>query len=240
MPVHTVLLVEGRKSPQKSLLRLINDKPEYQVVTASTRRDALARVQEIRPAVIVLDSPSLSFSARRFCAALKENGLETPVLLLLPASDKIDRTVGAQAYMRYPVSARKLTNRILRLLPTQDQDVLQIGEVVLNIKQRCVIRGDRETHLTPRQATLLELFMRHPGEILTRAYLMKQVWNTDYIGDTRTLDVHIHWLRKAIEDDHKSPVYLRTVRRVGYRFEAPEAPACKREQPSSRPEEANP
>jgi len=63
--------------------------------------------------------------------------------------------------------------------------------------------------------------MRHPGETLTRPFLMKQVWDTDYIGDTRTLDVHIHWVRHAIEEDPKSPVYLRTVRRVGYRFESP-------------------
>lgn len=239
MSGHTVLLVEGRKSPQKSLLRLINEQQEYQVVTASTRRDALARVQEVHPAVIVLDSPSLGFSPRRFCASLKESGLEIPVLLLLPAGDKIDRTVGAQAYMRYPFSAKKLTNRILRLLPTLDLDVLRVGEIVLNIKQRCVTRGDRETHLTPRQACLLELFMRHQGEILTRAYLMKQVWNTDYTGDTRTLDVHIHWLRKAIEDNHKSPVYLRTIRRVGYRFEAPETPAKKREQALPQPDEVD-
>jgi DNA-binding response OmpR family regulator len=75
--------------------------------------------------------------------------------------------------------------------------------------------------LTPKQAVLLEVFLRHPGEILTRAFLMKQVWDTEYMGDTRTLDVHIHWVRKAIEVDYKSPVYLRTVRRIGYRFEVP-------------------
>jgi DNA-binding response OmpR family regulator len=64
--------------------------------------------------------------------------------------------------------------------------------------------------------------MRHPSEILTRIFLMRQVWDTDYMGDTRTLDVHIHWVRKAIEENPGSPVYLRTVRRVGYRFQAPE------------------
>jgi DNA-binding response OmpR family regulator len=63
--------------------------------------------------------------------------------------------------------------------------------------------------------------MRHPGEVLTRAFLMKQVWETDYLGDTRTLDVHVHWLRKAVEEDPRLPTHLRTVRRVGYRFGAP-------------------
>jgi DNA-binding response OmpR family regulator len=93
---------------------------------------------------------------------------------------------------------------------------------MLNLKQRCVVQGNHESHLTPKQARLLEVFMRHPGEVLTRAFLMKQVWDTDYLGDTRTLDVHIHWVRKAIEKDPRSPTYLRTIRQVGYRLEVPE------------------
>ena len=95
-------------------------------------------------------------------------------------------------------------------------------DIVLNLKQRCAVCGKRESNLTPKQAALLEIFMRHPGEVLTRGFLMKQVWNTDYVGDTRTLEVHIHWLRKAIEEDAGSPSLLRTVRRVGYRFSVPE------------------
>jgi DNA-binding response OmpR family regulator len=78
-----------------------------------------------------------------------------------------------------------------------------------------------ERHLTPKQAHLLELFMRHPGEVLTREFLMKQVWDTDFTEDTRTLDVHIHWVREAIEEDSGSPKYLHTIRGVGYRFTLP-------------------
>lgn len=219
-PAHTVLLVEGRKPAAEYLAPVLNGQG-YNVVTARTRRDALAKVQEAHPAVIVLDSPSLRFSSRRFCNALQDADLETPVLMLLSKEEKIDRSVGARAYLRYPCSARKLINRIVRLLPAPDDEVLRVGDVVLNAKQRYVVRGKRESHLTPRQAQLLEIFMRHPGEILTRAFLMKQVWDTDYLDDTRTLDVHVHWVRKAIEDDPQSPVYLRTIRRVGYRFEIP-------------------
>jgi DNA-binding response OmpR family regulator len=142
--------------------------------------------------------------------------------MLLPKGEKIDRSLGARAYLRYPISAKKLINRISRLLPAPEDDVLQVGDVVLNVTQRCVLQGNRESHLTPRQARLLEVLMRHPGEILTRAFLMKQVWDTDYLGDTRTLDVHVHWVRKAIEEDPSSPFHLRTVRQVGYRFEARE------------------
>jgi DNA-binding response OmpR family regulator len=178
-------------------------------------------IEKTHPTVIVLDSLSLRFSSRRFCETLRETNLEIPVLLLLPEGTKIDRSMGARAHLRYPFSAKKLINRVLRLLPAPNDDLLQMGDITFNTKQRCVIRGDQESHLTPRQATLLEIFFQHQGEILTRSFLMKQVWDTDYMGDTRTLDVHIHWVRKAIEDDHKSPVYLRTIRRIGYRFEIP-------------------
>ncbi|MDY7078978.1 MAG: response regulator transcription factor [Chloroflexota bacterium] len=219
---NTILLVEDRKPTIDRLAPVLNGQGGYNVIAAHTRRDALVRVQEAHPAVIVLDSTSLRFSCRRFCDTLRDANIEVPVLMLLSEGEKIDRSVGARAHLRYPFSIKKLVNRIARLIPAPDDDLLQVGDVALNIKQRCVVRGDRESHLTPKQACLLEIFLRHPGEILTRSYLMKQVWDTDYMGDTRTLDVHIHWVRKAIEEDHKSPVYLRTIRRVGYRFEVSE------------------
>jgi DNA-binding response OmpR family regulator len=214
---YTILIVEGRKPAAEHLAPILNDQG-YHTVTARTRKEALAKVQRAHPAVVVLDSPSLRFSCQRFCDALHDSAIKIPVLMLLSENEKIDRSVGAAAYMRYPVSAKKLTNRISKLLSA----VLQIGDVIFNVEQRCVIYGKHKRHLTPKQARLLEIFMRHPGEILTRVFLMKQVWDTDYMGDTRTLDVHVHWVRTAIEEDPRSPVYLRTVRRVGYRFESPE------------------
>ena len=221
VPVYPILVVEGRKRLAERLAPILNDEG-YNIVTARTRKGALAKVREVHPAVIVLDFPSLRFSSRRFCQALRDSALKIPVLMLLPEGEEIDHSVGARTYLCYPFSAKKLINRINRLLPAPDDEVLRVGDVSLNIKQRCVVRGGRESPLTPKQAQLLEIFLCHPGEVLTRAFLMKQVWDTDYLGDTRTLDVHVHWVRKAIEEDPRSPVYLRTVRRVGYRFEVPE------------------
>jgi DNA-binding response OmpR family regulator len=212
--------VEGRKPTADHLAPVLNDQG-YHVVTACTRRETLALVEQVQPAVIVLDDPSLRFSSRRLCQTLRDEGIEIPVLMLLPAGAKIDRSDGARAHLRYSFSGKKLANRIARLLPVPGDEVLQVGDVVLNLKSRCVVCGKRESNLTPRQARLLEIFMRHPGEILTRGFLMKQIWDTDYLGDTRTLEVHIHWVRKAIEENPRSPVHLRTVRRVGYRFEVP-------------------
>ncbi len=188
-------------------------------MTACTRREAWAKLRRgTKPAVIVLDSRSLRFSCPRFCEALRKEGIDLPVLMLLPEGQKADRSLGARAYLSYPFSSRRLVNKIDRLLPSPDDEVVQLGDIALNTKKRSVVRGRRETHLTPRQARLLEVFMQHPGDVLTRAYLMKHVWETDYVDDTRTLDVHVHWVRKAIEDDPRAPKFLRTVRGVGYRL----------------------
>ncbi len=215
---HTVLLVEGRKPTGDRLAPVLSD--EYNLATARTRREALAKIDEIDPAVIVLDAPSLRFSRRRFCDTLDSDGVDTPVLLLYDGS-KAPKGTGARAYLRHPFSSQKLINRISWLLPAPDGEVLTRGELAFNVKRRSVTNGERESHLTPKQAQLLELFMRHPDEVLTRKLIMKQVWETDFVDDTRTLDVHIHWVREAIEQDTGSPKYLHTVRGVGYCFSVP-------------------
>lgn len=219
-PTHTVLLVEGRKSAAERLASVLQEK--YQIVTARTRREALAKIEVVEPAVIVLDSPSVRFSDRRFCDTLRDADLDIPILLLCAENKVTDRSIGARAYLQYPFSSQKLTNRISWLLPVPDGEVLRRGDLVFDVKRRSVTKDDQENHLTPKQAHLLELFMRHPGEVLTREFLMKQVWGTDYTGDTSTLNVHIHWVRDAIEENTRSPVYLHTVRGVGYRFEVPD------------------
>lgn len=98
---------------------------------------------------------------------------------------------------------------------------LQAGHLVLDVDVRCVIKDGMAEHLTFKECALMEMFMSNEGEVLTRKRLMKEVWDTDYLGDTRTLDVHIRWLREKIEDDPSDPILLRTVRGVGYRFEMP-------------------
>lgn len=98
---------------------------------------------------------------------------------------------------------------------------LRAGDLTLDLDLRCVIKDGVDEHLTFKECALLKIFMNNGGQVITRKRLMKEIWDTDYLGDTRTLDVHIRWLREKIEDDPSKPVLLRTVRGVGYRFEAP-------------------
>lgn len=98
---------------------------------------------------------------------------------------------------------------------------LRAGDLTLDLEQRTVSKQGVSSHLTFKEVALLEILMRNNGEVLTRKRLMKEVWDTDYLGDTRTLDVHIRWLRVKVEDKPSQPEMIRTVRGVGYRFEAP-------------------
>lgn len=99
---------------------------------------------------------------------------------------------------------------------------LQAGGISLDLENRSLTKGKVTVRLTPKECALLQTFMNNGGAVLTRKFLMKKVWDTDWTEDTRTLDVHVRWLREKIEDNPSKPVYLRTLRGVGYRFEVPE------------------
>lgn len=96
---------------------------------------------------------------------------------------------------------------------------LRAGDLTLDLDERCVVKDGNPIHLTFKECALLETLIRNGGEVLTRKQLMKEVWDTDYLGDTRTLDVHIRWLRTKVEQNPSEPILIRTVRGVGYRFE---------------------
>jgi DNA-binding response OmpR family regulator len=202
----------------------------YGVTKAHTRREAFLLLEQTLPDLVIVDGRHLRFDPYRFSRSLRADGYQVPVLLIVPTDWEVERGSGVNVHLREPFTARKLLNRIGRLLPTIGENVLRVGDLVLDVQQRTVSRGMVNHRLTPKQARLLEVFMRHPGQVLTRRFLMEQVWETDFVGDTRTLEVHIHWLRKAIEDDPSHPVFLTTVRRVGYRFTVPsEATTGKKE-----------
>lgn len=216
-----ILLVEGRRTGTRSWEPVLSDKG-YKITRTYIRRETQKGLKNSTPDLIILDNRFLRFDPHRFCRDLREVGDDTRVLMILDKDDKKESDAGVNVYLREPFTARKLLNRVARLLPSQNDETLEVGDLVLNLQRRTVTRGRTNHRLTPKQASLLEVFMRHPGEVLSRAFLMKEVWNTDFVGDTRTLDVHIHWLRRAIEQDPSNPEHITTIRCVGYRFDIPE------------------
>ncbi|MBT6061692.1 MAG: winged helix-turn-helix transcriptional regulator, partial [Anaerolineae bacterium] len=152
------------------------------------------------------------------CKKLQEQDEELPIILIIDP-DKNVSDDGSVLVLRHPFTILKLTNRIKPLLPSDGNNIIQEGAIRLDLDRKRVRCLGQNTRLTPRLIMLLQTLMEHPGEVVEREELFKKVWETDYTGDTRTLDVHISWLRKAIEPNPTKPKFLRTIRGVGYRLD---------------------
>jgi len=156
----------------------------------------------------------------RICRALRENRRSLPIILIYDEGKELSvDDVAANEVLALPFTVRKLNNRIKSLLPLQSKNCLKAGTIQLDLEQHQVRCQGRKTHLTPRLTHLLAVLMREPGTVVNRDDLFREVWETDFIEDTRTLDVHISWLRKALEKDPRKPKFLKTLRGVGYRLD---------------------
>jgi DNA-binding response OmpR family regulator len=125
--------------------------------------------------------------------------------------------------MTPPFTSRKLLYRVKKLAKTLTSREIQAGPLILDPDTRILRKGETSTQLRPKEAALLIYFMENQSRVLSREEIVRHVWQTSYVGDTRTLSVHVRWLRMKIEDEPSSPQFLRTVRGVGYHFEVPEA-----------------
>lgn len=196
-------------------------KKRYEVTSIPSGKEALALVKESDYAVVVLDAISMRTPGDRIARQLSE-GLGTIPLIHLHPGPKDSTDTPAEVVLFMPFTARKITNVIERLLHRVSDDlVVSCGPFSINLLRRVLVANGQETALTPKLALLVETFLRNPGETLDRKLLMERVWDTSYLGDTRTLDVHIRWIRRVIEEDPGNPRYLITVRGVGYRLDVP-------------------
>lgn len=192
----------------------------YTVAPVTTGQKALKQVDAFRPAVIVLNAISLGSNGLRICTRLKEHDSQMPVIHLLPEEDEsAAKESPAEITLLMPFTSRKLINRIKRYLPGERQTVIKVGPIKYSPGIRVVEAHGKEKRLTPKTAALLQVFLENPARVLDREFLMREVWQTDYVGDTRTLDVHVRWVREAVEPEPASPCHIITVRRVGYRFD---------------------
>jgi DNA-binding response OmpR family regulator len=212
----TVLLIERRRAQHTSCANAL--KKRYTVISVPSGSQALQQAPSNAPSVVVLDAVSLQSPGTRIGRYLKSGLPGVPLIHLLSKAGESP----ADLVMVAPFTTRKLINNIERLLgETPDGNTIICGPFIMRPDERTLVANGQETDLTPKLAVLVEFFMRNPGITLDRKSLMERVWQTDYLGDTRTLDVHIRWFRRAIEVDPGHPVYLKTVRGVGYRLELP-------------------
>lgn len=214
-----VLVIGNIGAKPDSLIAALEKR--YAVRIAPSGRQGLATARAEHQHVVILHAISLRTPGDRLCQTLRDHLMTTPIVHLHPGP-KPPPESPADVVLVPPFTWRKLVNNIERLLAASDDKIIRCGPFSMNVDRRLLIADGQETPLTPKQASLLEIFLRHPGETLDRKTLMEKVWDTDYMGDTRTLDVHIRWIRQALESDPRSPRYLKTVRGVGYRLDIAE------------------
>lgn len=213
----TVLIIEGRHADFPSFTMPLQKKG-LDVRVAKTGNQALELLKDIEPDVLVLNAASMRSSGVRICKSIREEDEDLPIILILDPEKDVSEDL-ATVILKHPFTIQKLTNRIKPLLPGEGENLLQVGAIRLDLDRNRVRCLGQNTRLTPRLVILLQALMKRPGEVIEREELFKQVWDTEYTGDTRTLDVHISWLRRAIEPDPTKPKLLRTIRGVGYRLD---------------------
>ena len=191
----------------------------YTVLQVNSGGDGLVSLNGFRPDVIVINAASLRTHGLRICSWYHNRLPSVPIILIVAEDEPIADAEWVDVIMHLPFTVQKLVNRLRFFQQTFNQDFLVRGPLQLNPKTRMVTYYDKSTYLTPRLSLLLKVFMENPSQALGREELFKRVWDTDYTGDTRTLDVHISWLRKALEEDNTNPQLIKTVRGVGYKLD---------------------
>lgn len=225
MTTQTILLVEDDENFREVLAYSLR-REGYEVREARDGQEALTSARENPADLIVLDVMLPGLDGFSICRILRAE-METPIILLTARMGEMDKIVGLESgaddYVTKPFSTGELVARIRAVMrrarPSQSGLVIEQGPLRLNLERRRAYRLDRELTLSPKEFDLLAELMRHPGIALSRDTLMDRVWGYDFMGDTRTVDVHIRWLREKIEAEPSNPNYIQTVRGVGYRFE---------------------
>ncbi|MHB0924343.1 MAG: response regulator [Bellilinea sp.] len=231
-----ILVVEDELSLQETLAYNLN-KQGYVVETVGDGIAALEKARQLHPDLIVLDVMLPGLDGFEVCRILRQE-MTTPVLMLTARDDEIDRVVGlevgADDYITKPFSMRELMARVkamlrrVRLVREETAATGALGnadhqliydDLVIDISRREVRKHDKVLALKPKEFELLQFMAQHRGQVLTRELILEKVWSWEYIGDSRTVDVHVRWLREKIEDDPAQPQRIVTVRGAGYRFE---------------------
>jgi DNA-binding response OmpR family regulator len=225
----TILVVDDEPTLRETLAEAL-DADGFRVVTAADGREALLRFREQRPDLVVLDLMLPELSGIEVCRILRqESGV--PILMLTAKSSEIDKVLGlelgADDYVTKPFSLRELTARIRALLRRIEQPAVEgpatisLGDLTVDLAGHRLLREGEPVPVKPKVFELLAFLLRHPGQVFSREQLLEHVWGYDYAGETRTVDVHVHWLRTAIEPEPATPSYVQTVRGVGYVFRRP-------------------
>lgn len=223
----TIILIDDDPLITEPLARALTQQG-FDVSVANNGRTGLAQVLAEQPDIVILDIMMPEMDGWAVCRAIREQSV-VPILMLTALNEEIDRILGlelgADDYLVKPFSTRELIARIKALLRRIEFDQKQspgrnltLGNIQVDLDTRQVLKAGKSLELRYKEFELLTLLMAKAGQVISRAEILDEVWGIDWLGDTRTLDVHIRWLREKIEDEPSQPKYVQTVRGVGYRF----------------------
>lgn len=224
-----ILLVDDEEAIIESIEFALKQEG-FDVVKAGDGQEALQKVQLEKPNLIVLDLMLPEVSGLEVCRILRRERNEVPIIMLTAKGEEIDRVigleVGADDYLVKPFSLRELTARIRALLRRSkpvdaengDVEIHQYEDLSMNLTEHKVTVQGKLVELSPKEFKILAMLMSSPNKVFSREDLLEQVWGLDFYGDTKTVDVHIRWLREKIETDASNPKYVQTVRGFGYRL----------------------
>ena len=223
-----ILIVEDEESVIDPL-ELLLSKEGFTIETARDGREAFEKFEKVLPDLVLLDLMIPIISGTEVCRQIRAKS-QVPIIMLTAKDTEVDKVVGlelgADDYIVKPYSKAELVARIKAVLRRQGGEVtsevsgvITAGPISIDIDRHLVMINGAATSLPLKEFELLEFLLRNKGRVLTRTQLIDRVWGSDYFGDTKTLDVHIKRLRAKIENDPANPVYIQTIRGLGYKFE---------------------
>lgn len=228
-----VLVVDDEPAIVK-LVQFNLAKEGFSVEVAMDGEQALTMVQNRAPDLIVLDLMLPKVDGLEVCRQVRRQHSHIPILMLTAKSDEFDKVLGlelgADDYLTKPFSPRELTARVKAILrrmeavkeleeEQEQKKEIVVGDLKIDVEGYEIFKNGAVIDLTPKEFELLLYMVTHRGKVLSRDQLLNAVWNYDYIGDSRIVDVHVSHLREKIEEDSRNPVYIKTVRGIGYKFE---------------------
>jgi two-component system alkaline phosphatase synthesis response regulator PhoP len=228
-----VAIIEDEPNIGKLLEYNLN-REGYQTFTAENGVKGLELVRQVQPDLVILDLVLPDIDGLTVCKKLRtdKQTRTIPIIILTAKSDEADRVLGlemgADDYVIKPFSLRELVARVGAVLRRKGNgsgngdgevpEIIEIGEIRMDLRQHQVSVRGKEVELTPKEFDLLKIFISYPSQAFTREFLLESIWSYEYLGDTRTVDVHVRRLRQKVEIDPAAPEYIETVRRIGYRF----------------------
>jgi two-component system alkaline phosphatase synthesis response regulator PhoP len=227
MAEEKILVVDDEEHIQE-LIKFNLEKSGYKVICTGNGIDAIKIAKEQLPQMMLLDLMLPGMDGLDVCKEIRKdiNMSNMPIIMITSKGEEIDKIIGlelgADDYITKPFSVRELVARIKAILRRSTMPVVEksfiVGNLLIDFAKHEVIKSDNIIDLTLKEFELLQILIRNRGRVMTRDFLLDKIWGYEYVGETRTVDVHIRHLRQKIEDDDKNPLYIQTIRGIGYRF----------------------